>query len=388
MSVQYRSIFPLAQKENYTQNDAIDFTLTYEDEALVPGTVAFTGKCTVYSTGTTQVLGTDRLYIDPLVGYHAVFKSLTTEFRNTGIVENFDNYPRFVKMQTDCGLYNDSLGTETDNGMEGRTPNAHVANGYLQGLEAGVGTEAYFPFCVKPLNVLNKMDGNLGSNKVGSVRLRIRLAPNGEVLWGQSCTTNSNYVITDLKLHYQTVPLKQAAEKVNLELYHSARQKISSNNSNISSFVPGLSNAVHISFINQSDEATVTKNYLETQPLPGKPSGGVGPPDSDTTSQAYGIEKLYYSVNDTDSALCSFTLSSRAEILWNYLRSFNLEPRAYAARLWRLNAPGHNDGYGAGIAFGGLLDFTSTKFATEVQSQVTSADPFSAYLFFRMTAQV
>jgi hypothetical protein len=96
------------------------------------------------------------------------------------------------------------------------------------------------------------------------------------------------------------------------------------------------------------------------------------------TNPNQGASRLYYAVNDTDTALVGFTMQSRSEMLWNYLRSWKNEPNYYAVALRRLI---QGKGYGLGINFGAPLDFSNQKFAAEIDSAV--ANPTSVYMYFR-----
>jgi hypothetical protein len=140
-----------------------------------------------------------------------------------------------------------------------------------------------------------------------------------------------------------------------------------------------------MSFINQADEGTIKKNYLELSPLPGlAPLGAVG--DNPVASDSYGIERLYYAINDTDSgALVDFTMESKEEITRNALRSFDAKMSKYGALIRHYNTPGANDCYIAGIPFGNLINFQSNKFAVEIASQCssTTAGAYVAYLYFQ-----
>jgi hypothetical protein len=383
MSVRYRSIFPVSQKSSYGQNDNVDLVLNLEGEKLIPGTVTLEGKCAVYSTGTTAVVATDAIYYEPRVGYHGMIRDLTTEFQNVGILESLQNYPRLVKMHALANTYDESFGTETMNGVEGRVPNKQIAKGYLEGQRAN---DSFIPFSLKLNCVVNKASGPLASAAVGQVRLRLRLSPNEEFLFGEDFdVANSSYAIQDLKLRYQTMADDGVRAPVNLELYHSFRSILDSNNQNIATFVPGLCDSVHMSFINQTQEQTSTQNYILCSPPPGKPPLGFEGTD---TPQSYGIERLYYAINDTDTALVGFTMESREEIVRNGLRSFDPSVDKYSALIRHMRDPDYPDGYLAGIPLGGLLDFTKNKFAVEIQSQCDNNDVYVAYLYFRMQSTI
>jgi hypothetical protein len=71
-------------------------------------------------------------------------------------------------------------------------------------------------------------------------------------------------------------------------------------------------------------------------------------------------------------------MESRDEVVYNYLRSWNIEPKAYVQTQRSLN---QGETFGIGIPFGSLLDFSSKKFAVDIDSEVSSAH--SVYLYFK-----
>jgi hypothetical protein len=400
MSVRYRNIFPQSQQPIYAANENVDFILNLEGEKLVPGSVSIEGRVVTFldRTAPSYPLPYSRVYIDGYAGAHALFRDFTTEFQQLGIVENFQNYPRYVKMQTMATSFDESVGTETNNSIELKCSSARIAKGYLEGVNSGgnpypgTGNAAegrYLPFSIKPVIALNKTSGPLSSSSTGQIRVRVRLAPDNEVYYGEDITVNTSYDITELRMRFQTIPDDGKKQPVQMEMYHCYRTSIDSNNVNVSTFVPGLADAVHMSFINQTDENTLNRPFLVCQPLIGQPP--VGYSAIGTNLYDYGIERLYYAINDTDTALVGFTLQSREEILHNGLRSFNAPLSKYEGVLRKLRNTvlARRDGYIAGIPFGGLLNFQQNKFACEIQSQCDSSNNlYAAYLYFRMSTVV
>jgi hypothetical protein len=375
MSNQYRSVFPLSQRDEYTGDQNIDYVLSLDNVKIVPGTVTFEGEVITYATGSTPMTDALDVKYDCRTGMHALFRSITTEFQSVGVVEDFQNYPRFVKMQTCATTYDDSLATESNLACECRAPTERIAHGYLLGKSDG-----YLPFSIKPLICLNKATAPISGNAIGTqVRLRLRLSPNQEFLYGTGMSSSVSYGIKNLRLRYQTIPDDGKVQDVMMESYFSYRTAVDSGNQNVSTFVPGLADSVHASFIGQAAENTLQSNFLQCPPLPGVAPLGC---TSDEPFNSYGVERLYWSVNDTDTAVCDFELQSREEIVYNALRSFNAPPTKYGA-LIRHFQEAQPDCYFIGLPFGSLLDFSKSKFACELQSSVTSAMPFAAYFFFR-----
>jgi len=398
MSIRYRNIFPQSQQSTYQGNQTVDFILAFEGEKLDTNSITLEGRSVAYldRSGPTYSAGYTRLYMDPIAGAHQFFDNFQVEFQNLGLVENINNYPRLVKMTYLATKYDESLGTETDTAVEGVSPSQRITKGMMEGVNGDTtpyptATSAqlgrYVPFSIRPQISVNKTTGPLASAVTGNILIRVTLAPDSRVFNGEDVLIGSSYDLVDLRLRYRTLPDDGTRQPVSMEMYHCYRTLLDSNNVNVSTFVPGLCDAVHMSFINVNDENTLNRPFLACQPPPGQPP--VGYSAIGTNLYDYGIERLTYAVNDTDTALIGYTLLSREEVELNALRSFQSPTNKYEAILRRLRNStfSRRDGYMAGVSFGGLLNFIANKFACEIQSQcdTTQTGLYAAYLFFRMT---
>lgn len=389
----YAVAFPLAKKANYEANETLDFVISLENKKLVPNSLVICGDAAVYATkgttpaGSTAATFNQEVLIDPDAGYHTLFRDIVSEFRQVGIAESFSYYPRYVKMKHQATVDRDSLGTETDNAIEGCAPNQVVRRGLNYGQTADAPASGSFPngnfmpFALKPQIAPNKCDQGIPGNQVGVLRLRVRLAPDEEVVFGQNATANSGYWLQNLQIRFETVADDNTRPPLNMEVYNINRQVIETNSANLSTFVPGLSSAVHMSFNTTANEANATENFLSCITIPGKP---LAPTTGGTSVEATnGADRLYYAINDSQTALVGFTMESREEMVYNYLRSWNLEPKNYAIVQRRLNS---KEGYGLGVPFGQSLDFSSQQFSVDIDSDIGGSvepGPFAVYLYFK-----
>ena len=369
MTTQYANIFPLSQKSEYYSQENIDFLLNLDGVKLLAGSVVIEGEVAVFpdrSVPGTPYAGQNIMF-DAQSGFHGLFRDLTTELQNLGVIENFQNYARYAKMATVALTHDESLAVESVNAVEGKLQNAEQVRGLLLGRSS---SDNYVPFSVKPLFCLNKASAPLSGAAVGQVRVRVRLAPDDEFLYGSAFSLGTTgYIIKNLRMRYVTVPDDGKKTQVQMEVYQTFRSAVDSNNQNVSTFIPGLCDAVHISFIPQVTEGTPTKNYLQLAVLPGQPPLGAS---GTYTGNHYGVERLYYSVNDTDTAVVGFTLESREEIVYNALRSFNSSADKHCSLIRKYNQEDASDSYLVGIPFGGLIDFSRVKFSMELQSQCSN----------------
>jgi hypothetical protein len=389
-ATQYANVFPLSQKSEYYSQENVDFLLNLDNVKLVPGSVVIEGEVAVFpdrsATGTLYD-GQDIMY-DAQSGFHGLFRDLTTEFQNVGVIENFMNYPRYVKMATVALTHDESLAVESVNSVEGKLMSGAQTRGMLYGRSS---TDSYIPFSVKPLFCLNKANAPMSGMSTGQVRLRVRLAPDEEFLYGTGYTQGTTgYIIMNLRVRYIVVPDDCKKQAVQMDVYQTFRSAVDSNNQNISTFIPGLCDSVHISFIPQVTEGTAQKNYLQLAVPPGIPPLGAS---GTYTGGHYGVERIYYSVADTDTAVVGFTLESREEIVHNALRSFKASADKYGALIRHYNQEDASDCYLVGIPFGGVIDFSRVKFSMELQTQCSSdatstAGVHIAYLYARCLSTV
>jgi hypothetical protein len=384
----YTNIFPQSQRSIYSANENIDLVLSLDGMKLVPGSLVIEGLCGVFADvlSSPQIPVTnEQIFFDCRTGYHAIIRDITTEFANNGIIETMSNYGRLVKSTTVASEYDDSLATESRLSVEGRCQTQGQTTGYIRGRTA---TDSFIPFSLKPQICINKASGPIAASATGQIRLRLRLASNVEFLYGPGITELSGFQVKELRCRYQVVPDDMKPMPIQMEIYNSYRGLVDSNNVNISTFVPALCDSVHISFIPQSSENTPSFNYLQLAVPPGKPPLGATSDDSNTE---YGVSRLYYAVNDVDSAIVGFTLESREEIVVNGLRSFRQPSMKYNA-LIRHFKDSPSDCYLAGMAFGSLIDFSKNKFSLELQSECTSGSGVTGahliYCFFRCLSTI
>jgi hypothetical protein len=398
MSHLYRSVFPLTQQLYYTQNQTNKFVLSTEGQSILPGSVRITGKCSIQQgvavpPATIGVITNQQIYYDPLVGYHGLFAKIESGTRAQSTVETLTYYPRLVKTKAAGRSYNVSLGVDSFNSIEGRAVSTKQVQGLIQGLgttdDASV-ADTFIPFSIVPDIWLNKLDSALPGSRIGNeVIIQFTMSPNQQFLYGAGVDATATYQVSDLKVQWEAIPETPNGNKnpINYEKYVDDRQLMNSGVTSINVVAPGvLVDSVHMSFIDSALEFTTTSNFLQCAAPPGKaPFVPVGPQVGSNTMRDYGLERIIWSINNSDTSVSGFVQDNREEILWNGLRSLNLEPTAWDSQLENPYMP---DLYLAGIPFGGLQDLMSKRFAVQLYSQCTNATVFVCYMFFRATGAI
>ena len=104
--LRYHTVQPANTKSSYSEYDSVDFELTFEQRQLVPNSIRIESDLDVYSAGTTLIDddGSSKIYIDPKIGAHSFVSSITTELQQAGVIENFQEYPRYVRMMTEATM--------------------------------------------------------------------------------------------------------------------------------------------------------------------------------------------------------------------------------------------------------------------------------------------
>jgi hypothetical protein len=391
MSHLYRSVFPLTQQSFYTQNQTNKFVLSTEGQSILPGSVRITGRCSIQHADADIVA--QQVYYDPLVGYHGLFAKIESGTRAQSTVETLTYYPRLVKTKASGRSYNVSLSVDSFNSIEGRASSIRQVQGLIQGLgttDVASVADTFIPFSIVPDIWLNKLDSALPGSRIGNeVIIQFTMSPNQQFLYGADVNTTSTYQVSDLKVQWEAIPetLNGNKNPINYEKYVDDRQLMNSGVTSINVVAPGVMvDSVHMSFVDNSKEFTVTDNFLQCAVPPGRaPFVPVEPQVGSNIMNDYGLERIIWSINNSDTSVSGFVQDNREEILWNGLRSLNLEPTAWDSQLENPYMP---DLYLAGIPFGGLQDLMSKRFAVQLYSQCTNATTFVCYMFFRATGAI
>jgi len=390
MSHLYRSVFPLTQQTEYKQNQTNKFILGTEGQSILPGSVRITGNCSIRQ-GADAIVA-QQIFYDPLVGYHGLFAKIESGTRAQSTVETLTYYPRLVKTKASGRSYAVSLAVDSFNTIEGRAASFQQVQGLIQGLgttdENSVADTA-IPFSIVPDIWLNKLDSALPGSRIGNeVIIQFTMSPIQQFLFGSDVDANTTYTVTNLKVQWEAIPETSNKAPINYEKYVDDRQLMNSGVTSINVVAPGVMvDSVHMTFINNNSEFTLTNNFLQCSAPPGQaPYTPVGPEYSNNTMYNYGLERIIWSINNSDTSVSGFTQDNREEILWNGLRSLNLEPLAWSSALEDPFAP---DKYLVGIPFGGLQDLMSKRFAVQLYSKCDNTDnTYVCYMFFRATGSI
>ena len=357
----YISLDPVAQRSSYKPNETIEFLLNFENLEIILNSVRLSGDVKVRNATTDAVIdASDVVLMDHAVGFESLVSSYTTYFNDANdIVEYIDEYPRMLK---------NVLTTKTSNlqmGMDSKYLTAGTSIGTNSSVNVLDGDQNSHTahFSLKPTICLNQTFSNIPYNKTKDIKLRIRLAPPDQVLFGTNAE-DYTYTIENLRLHYRAQPQKHKGP-LRMLVNQLVRQQVQSNNASLQINVPFDSTNVFGSFMLSTDLTSTTKNYLDLQNVD--------------------ITRLVFSFNDQTNSLNTFPLETKQEISWNYENSTISSTLGFAQYSPRLNQLRNYDKQvGIGIYFQSFVQ--NTKIGVNLES--TISDPTSVFLFFTGLAQV
>lgn len=355
-----------------------DFVLNFPQRKLMTGSIRMTGNVTISDTTTNYSQAIANTYIDPLVGAHGLFDQASTTFDNLGQIENVLEYARFVKAVESAKTSKSDLfkGSKV---CELKAPNDNWAKAVLKGLNTGMVEDVTTKipaisddpsFSIRPMICLNSassQDGGLSFRKSGSVRITMRVNRALGCLYGPSIgkasgTTVSSITITNLKLHFCSVPDDGIDYPLTMSNTINIKSTVQSSFANVSCSVPAICRGVTGTFIRQDREnAGGSDNPLACENIPALST----------------LEFLYN--NTINNSLVSYQITDYAEILKRYVRSVSSSDHTNAT-MWEAR---HNDCFGIGLDFdGGVVDLRKQRFAIQISSGISSVSPYTLNLFF------
>ena len=366
---QYHSVLPTSNNLNgFSEFDVIDFLVTGEGRALVPGSIYIDFQLEVFKTGTTPVTSSvaDDIIINNRVGAGSVFDSFSTETQSKGSIESLQNYSRYcniVSLSTKCDydLFNShdqmaGVGPYKANGKEICQPNV------LQKSGAVITRPKHF--VVKPKICFNRSQGgNYDFDKNGYIKVSTTMARVNNVLYGfYSATTDQTYRVSKIALKYQTIPKEQASSTpMIMNSYVSIKSTLNSTQNMIQSTIPSKAvSGVIATFIKQSDENVFASDALALQ-------------------RVHLIDNLRFLFNSNLSERIAYKLTDINDMVDHAVQVLNNGSSNGAQH----NKFKNNDAFVIGLDFKDYLDLSQVNFQLDlITKESLSGTPVNAYLYF------
>lgn len=372
--VYYKLAQPQNQKDFYVEYDQVDFILdvpTNEKLLLnslrVVGSVSFTDNPAQNPTNDVDTLALPLL--DSKVGAHAFINQILTTTEQQGIIENIENYGRYVGMSAKATLSDDDMFNSNyvcelrtvDDILAGRMVKSTILN--------NAGTIKSSPdFSIKPVFCLNSAEGNtlLDPTKTGQIMITLRLSPNHETLYGPEFSGSSlQLCLNDLRLTYITQENTEKTGPVLMRKKICLQNQLDSSYNTISSKVPGVCYSVSGSLLRTVNLGSKIANTYNQDKIPN-------------------LQSLQFLFNDTQDSRVAYEIRDNSEAVERYLESFAPLGKNSASLI---NMSASRD-YGVGLSFGMPVDLSNQKFSMIVNSDVSNSDPLTLFLYFHSEIQI
>ncbi len=368
----YNLRFPVNQKSEYKPGDNVDFVMSFPAMSLLGNSVHLSGVLNVYKVPGHRVLATDKIYYDSATGINSFFNNVVVSSFTKGTIETQSDYPRWIKMKH----------TATKTASQLVTSNNLLTQLLCQddSLTTPLMTDK-LPFSVAVDCCLNNSvptQDNVAAEipyvVSGDVTLCLRLVQPLEALYGADVNAQVTYTITDFACEYVTKPQAPKPPQPTMLINYSVKQIINSSNAVVNVKLPAIINRMSSSFMKVSEELQYTLNNLELE----RPKG---------------IDKLYYTFNDSTNTFITYPIESIEDILQHYLESFQnpdvdmSAPDAVNSNIRKNNATLRkiieNKLFGVGLDLETNLSLQNTSLGVQIHSQVETTDPYYMYAYFK-----
>jgi hypothetical protein len=288
MSVQYHLQQPESTAQEYLPFQGIDFVLSTPGRKLVANSVRIEGRI-VARTNTTDpytpanagdassaVDYDSNVKIDNIVGAHSFFDSFTCETQTKGVLENLQNYPRFVAQHgratyapddmLSSKLLAEARGPVEENGNYVLQP--IVDQSFVSGATEQPSQRTVPSFSLKPMVCFNRSAGGEYSfDRGGFIRISTILAADRHALFGGA--DGANYVLTDVVCRYVTIADDGKDEPMLMRSYVNVVSSMQSTATTVSAKVPSQQvSSVSMSFAKQTNIQSAEFNSLALESIP------------------------------------------------------------------------------------------------------------------------
>jgi len=266
MTTFYNVAQPINIRNSYNEYSVIEFLCKMpQGRQLKAGSMRVNGYLKVYKTPSNgipvAITGREGIMFNPYVGVHSLWRNTTTTV-NGRTIESFQNYPRYVGMQS-----------QHDSTQEGLITNSGHASELKGALNTTllVGNDAKgIAFSFKPHIAINKSSGDLPQTNFSDIKVMWQLGAGVEAFYivgGEPESPeifNITFELSELQLSWiETVEDKSLVNQpVTLNTIYSMVQTTTSLNTNMNIVSPTAFDAISISFLRQ---ANLNSLYLDSQ---------------------------------------------------------------------------------------------------------------------------
>jgi len=273
---------PSSQSSTYQPGTTLDFLVEAAGRKMINGSLRISGSVNFTASDGGAIVSTDEIHISKAIGAHTFFSQLSVECQSQGVLENLQEYPRYMTQVTAASRSRDDSNTIVNNaelragGFEAN--GKYVTQQVASRSTTGVAGSAILPptdqsFCIKPMLCFNRAAGNSYSfDRNGWIRVSTILSSNLEACFGTALDPTKiggKYSLSDLEVTWSSEPEDGITTPQLMRSYVNTTSSMQSTATSITSRVPSRQvNGVSVSFYKQSDQLTGAVDSLELQSLP------------------------------------------------------------------------------------------------------------------------
>lgn len=322
----YKLAYPRAQKDSYAPQSSVDWLIKLDPGfEIVKNSVFISANIYITRDGEPYLADPDadpavlKVYYDNFAGWHTLFDIFAIDFNQQNI-ENFDNYPRFLRMMTMASKHRDELSANLIESVEGRIGDFTMTPFILSGEEVNGEVVNGMPINIKPYICLNRTSRNVNQSDAPiGILIHTKLSPVENVLFGEDANpaiSGMSYYLKNLQLNWIVQPIQDTTPSP-LTL-----GKISWKDYTLTSKVSSVEVEVPIPTQNIVMSLTMEPN-LVTGPNPLVEANGLFNNPHPTATNFLDCQEVTFSLNDTNNNLLSFTLEDLEEQMMNYKYAMN-----------------------------------------------------------------
>lgn len=356
----------------YEPFDNIDFTLDFNQRAILMNSIKISGRVAVRKGG-NKLTGAEQVLYDPTIGAHNFIDTITSGTERQGNLETIQQYSRYVGMKSDTTNYEIDSGSNLSNVVELKSYDLKTAllninvreQNVPTGTDGGV-VDDDLSFVIAPDIVFNNAQGatdpgdvRVSYTKTGSLRLSLRVARVADGLFGREMDNTVTFSLVDVKCQFLSMPDENPQNQVITEVKAHVKQSILSNQANLSVRVPMVAKSFSGTFLPISESGSLTENTQRREAI-------------------NDMETVQFLFNNNTMDLITYELKDRSEILRHYINSMGSARKAQVNPVE--NSAGR--GYGIGIEFN-AVDLTNTSFNVQLSSPTFNSNNQLLFGYFR-----
>lgn len=379
-SLQYSSVQPDNNRSTYSQLDVVNFTVNNQGRSLVLGSVKLEGKLRVNTSANARTVVANDIRFNKNAGIGSFIDGVQVSAAQAGTMENIQfDYPRYLNMVANATKDQNDM-FESHAVCELKAPFDTMTTQYCSGVldknNQNPGT-VDFDFSHKLKICLNRavQGDSIPFSKSGFMKLSVSLARNPAALYGtyrNTATDNMtsvNYVLSDLRITYQTVADTGSGGPVVMRSIVPIKSTLESDFSNVASSVPAKCDSVSISYQFQERENQVVDAGGHAQVW-----------DNAALNKIPNWDSIQFIFNNSSSEYVSYIIDTEQEALKRAIES--------------LADTGHNQVSGDaldseqhlihGLSFGEMIDLSNQRFSVQINAPLglSAANPMVIYMYF------